>query len=125
MRTKEKIKIAFIANGFGLPISTSGGEVRLFNIAYRLQKYLSTTIITSEGGEKSVKEIFNMKFHIHMAKSSFIFKKEHTIIQRYLGYCFSAYNTIKYLKTHTFNICLLYTSPSPRDRTRSRMPSSA
>ena len=25
----------------------------------------------------------------------------------------------------TDNICLLYTSPSPRDRTRSRMPSSA
>ena len=25
----------------------------------------------------------------------------------------------------TFLICLLYTSPSPRDRTRSRMPSSA
>ena len=24
-----------------------------------------------------------------------------------------------------FNDCLLYTSPSPRDRTRSRMPSSA
>ena len=24
-----------------------------------------------------------------------------------------------------FSICLLYTSPSPRDRTRSRMPSSA
>ena len=29
--------------------------------------------------------------------------------------------------THTYYIngCLLYTSPSPRDRTRSRMPSSA
>ena len=26
---------------------------------------------------------------------------------------------------HEFYICLLYTSPSPRDRTRSRMPSSA
>ena len=25
----------------------------------------------------------------------------------------------------TYNGCLLYTSPSPRDRTRSRMPSSA
>ena len=25
----------------------------------------------------------------------------------------------------TYNACLLYTSPSPRDRTRSRMPSSA
>ena len=24
-----------------------------------------------------------------------------------------------------YDICLLYTSPSPRDRTRSRMPSSA
>ena len=24
-----------------------------------------------------------------------------------------------------YNYCLLYTSPSPRDRTRSRMPSSA
>ena len=28
-------------------------------------------------------------------------------------------------KIHVFLICLLYTSPSPRDRTRSRMPSSA
>ena len=27
--------------------------------------------------------------------------------------------------TESNNICLLYTSPSPRDRTRSRMPSSA
>ena len=27
--------------------------------------------------------------------------------------------------SHTLEICLLYTSPSPRDRTRSRMPSSA
>ena len=29
------------------------------------------------------------------------------------------------LELRLFNICLLYTSPSPRDRTRSRMPSSA
>ena len=28
-------------------------------------------------------------------------------------------------KHEQLNICLLYTSPSPRDRTRSRMPSSA
>ena len=26
---------------------------------------------------------------------------------------------------HHIDVCLLYTSPSPRDRTRSRMPSSA
>jgi len=30
-----------------------------------------------------------------------------------------------YVKSVKINICLLYTSPSPRDRTRSRMPSSA
>ena len=29
------------------------------------------------------------------------------------------------LSKQAFNACLLYTSPSPRDRTRSRMPSSA
>ena len=29
------------------------------------------------------------------------------------------------LHGHLGNVCLLYTSPSPRDRTRSRMPSSA
>ena len=37
--------------------------------------------------------------------------------------------TIRMVMNHTggfpFEICLLYTSPSPRDRTRSRMPSSA
>ena len=33
-------------------------------------------------------------------------------------------NKIKF-ETDQFLICLLYTSPSPRDRTRSRMPSSA
>ena len=30
-----------------------------------------------------------------------------------------------FVKEHKFITCLLYTSPSPRDRTRSRMPSSA
>ena len=31
----------------------------------------------------------------------------------------------KWFKNEILNFCLLYTSPSPRDRTRSRMPSSA
>ena len=34
-------------------------------------------------------------------------------------------NALKHLKHFDYNSCLLYTSPSPRDRTRSRMPSSA
>ena len=32
---------------------------------------------------------------------------------------------IKFPITKSFSICLLYTSPSPRDRQKSRMPSSA
>ena len=32
---------------------------------------------------------------------------------------------LKTIPYYDFKICLLYTSPSPRDRTRSRMPSSA
>ena len=47
------------------------------------------------------------------------------------GTCLSAIGTIAYYGAYVFIIiqtvggCLLYTSPSPRDRTRSRMPSSA
>ena len=34
-------------------------------------------------------------------------------------------NILLFEKKDTLSPCLLYTSPSPRDRTRSRMPSSA
>ena len=37
---------------------------------------------------------------------------------------FEGVDTVFHLAAHS-RICLLYTSPSPRDRTRSRMPSSA
>ena len=36
-----------------------------------------------------------------------------------------AYDPSKCTDAYDMNSCLLYTSPSPRDRTRSRMPSSA
>jgi len=35
------------------------------------------------------------------------------------------HNGVPIVVTGMLNVCLLYTSPSPRDRTRSRMPSSA
>ena len=41
----------------------------------------------------------------------------------YLGYRNHVYRTITYAMH--FLDCLLYTSPSPRDRQKSRMPSSA
>ena len=42
-------------------------------------------------------------------------------IKEYYGFVYCITNTI----INRQYICLLYTSPSPRDRTRSRMPSSA
>ena len=42
------------------------------------------------------------------------------------GDVYTGKETIEYLaKGVPDRVCLLYTSPSPRDRTRSRMPSSA
>ena len=41
-----------------------------------------------------------------------------------LGYD-PAFNNTASCRSSITHICLLYTSPSPRDRTRSRMPSSA
>ena len=34
-------------------------------------------------------------------------------------------HAVRWLRSNGARTCLLYTSPSPRDRTRSRMPSSA
>ena len=44
---------------------------------------------------------------------------------RYVDSQTSEMNFIVDGSSMSVNICLLYTSPSPRDRTRSRMPSSA
>ena len=52
-----------------------------------------------------------------------------TIDENYVRYCTVVMASIlenNKMDDITFHIvCLLYTSPSPRDRTRSRMPSSA
>ena len=48
------------------------------------------------------------------------FKKDRRIaLGPYATFYFESYETM------LAQVCLLYTSPSPRDRTRSRMPSSA
>ena len=41
------------------------------------------------------------------------------------GQCPHMLSSLNLAKIHLHSTCLLYTSPSPRDRTRSRMPSSA
>ena len=47
-------------------------------------------------------------------------------IRSEVGMCFQHFNLFPHLTIlENCTLCLLYTSPSPRDRTRSRMPSSA
>ena len=46
-------------------------------------------------------------------------------VEQLAGYQFSTGDKTKDLFSRVYIPCLLYTSPSPRDRTRSRMPSSA
>ena len=49
-------------------------------------------------------------------------------IRFYRKYCKKGYSVLEVgcgTGNILLNFCLLYTSPSPRDRTRSRMPSSA
>ena len=48
-----------------------------------------------------------------------------SIEQGYLSYNLEDWIIRIRFNGKSFKICLLYTSPSPRDRTRSRMPSSA
>ena len=50
------------------------------------------------------------------------------VVSSWIKYCSSCASQMKVLnkaKNEFDNICLLYTSPSPRDATLSRMPSSA
>ena len=70
-----------------------------------------------------VKEIKNKKWNETKTNDSWsIFKIMGEFVEGYeklsaIGPCISIFGSAR--------TCLLYTSPSPRDRTRSRMPSSA
>ena len=46
-------------------------------------------------------------------------------LSSFIVYCFDDKRYFSPGRTYQYYACLLYTSPSPRDRTKSRMPSSA
>ena len=75
--------------------------------------------ITANINKESCPGLVN--FHCHTKFSDGSFDPEQLLDQAFL-------NKIKYISItdhHTVKACLLYTSPSPRDMRRSRMPSSA
>ena len=71
------------------------------------------------GGEESVCVLDNdaASFKINSFESTLARNYEYRFFYTFSDFCPTPPNTP--------NTCLLYTSPSPRDRTRSRMPSSA
>ena len=61
-----------------------------------------------------------------LCKNKYIDKVEHINIEDNLsGFAGGRTSQQVIIKLAKFNACLLYTSPSPRDRQKSRMPSSA
>ena len=64
-------------------------------------------------------------YHSIMSPSAFLFSSGNDIIKRYRMEQEVAEYLASSTSTPSPTICLLYTSPSPRDRQKSRMPSSA
>ena len=65
----------------------------------------------------------NLQANLHAIRAIYLFEMHRTwrtVMQSIISPVLST--TLYFV---VFGACLLYTSPSPRDRTRSRMPSSA
>ena len=108
--------ILFITNQLPYPLST-GGKMKSWNLIHFLCKEYQTGLITLlKNDEKKDESEMLQKLDLQDYYS------EQLDIPR------TAVNLVKsYFVAGTLNIlsCLLYTSPSPRDRQKSRMPSSA
>ncbi|MEI7640407.1 MAG: glycosyltransferase [bacterium] len=106
---QNKIKIAFISNGFGLSPVMSGGEIRLFNLLKRLPSNFEAVLYTTEGGIIAAKNYPGLaKLRLRLIKSSYLFKTEAIGFQRLLGYIVSAFNCAKVLSSESFD--MVYTS---------------
>ena len=136
-------KNKLIPKGSNILISVSGGQdsMALLTLINDLKKLHNWSISVWHGDHqwhkkssiyalelKSFCEGKNISFYFDQAQKENVFSEEKAREWRYKKLCEKAKALLKktqqqkniYLLT-----CLLYTSPSPRDRTRSRMPSSA
>ena len=73
---------------------------------------------------RTIEKIYGLRFNDHGSRLA-------TIASLIVADLWTVFSTMKFcdelddILPYHYRICLLYTSPSPRDRTRSRMPSSA
>ena len=76
--------------------------------------------------EGKVREVYTLKNDIMIMIASDRISAFDVVMPRGITFKGQVLNQIAVeMLNRTKDICLLYTSPSPRDRTRSRMPSSA
>ena len=115
-------KLALFVKGFCMGTAdiipgVSGGTVALILGIYQ---ELITTI--SSFNLKSIKVLFSFNFSEIKKELNLTFT-----IPLFLGIIAAIVlmARVMHFLMLNYSICLLYTSPSPRDRTRSRMPSSA
>ena len=88
------------------------GYTPLSNLVNLLSRLANKVYVVSGGA--ALEKLENSKLDINVQAVKVIHRVSSKPLMR----------IINYLHTQ-LKICLLYTSPSPRDRTRSRMPSSA
>ena len=144
-RLSKKDLINYIDNQQSIPTSTSQIDIMLPSSAELVKR---TEIIPMDTMRKSIAEhmVQSKQTSAHVSLYNEVdmsavyairernkdnFKKREGISLTYMP--FIVESVVKALKEFPLlnasiendNICLLYTSPSPRDRTRSRMPSSA
>ena len=116
-RSYKRIHNNYIHMDFILPRNefvSAGGKFDLFN---ELRSFLDSCQCFGHKLLDAEKIIYNMNLSEYCETKEYIeyFTALHEIFSKILN----EYHNMKIV------ICLLYTSPSPRDRTRSRMPSSA
>ena len=85
--------------------------------------YLNVYETATTKSNLSSQILYGEKFQIIQKKKNFL--KVRTIYDNYVGFIKVGKFNKRLNKTHKVSVCLLYTSPSPRDATLSRMPSSA
>ena len=78
---------------------------------------------------KDLLEFWEDQMKLSHMSSNYFFRKSpshyHMMLLVMHAFKYEENLTVEELKTKLFKTCLLYTSPSPRDATLSRMPSSA
>ena len=131
--SREEIQIAMESKGYKY---FTGGDWDVNIIGVRNSKTKGrVTNAFDDCVTISYKEDSEWKFHCYKAttdpgshwEQNLLNKKGVAILKpgQYRGSPKLDLHQGKYLALRQQNPCLLYTSPSPRDRTRSRMPSSA